>query len=267
MVKTSSITEPYFSHDYSTQSKKEIKKLIRDFGFEGYGLYWAIVEFMYRNELMVGEEDLVVDSLHKDKITAILNNYQLFHIEDEYYISDRIIETIEKQEERGKQAKDAATTRWLLSAFSKEYEKVFGIKPLLDDKEIQTLKDLNSKIDDLKSKFSSIFKVLKKIKFNGDFFIPGCNWLLQKNHLREILNGQYGKLDIPLPEVNEAIKNQEIEREQAYQNITSKEDAIAYAVKYASYGALNDLDSGKAFMAKWEFTLEEFLNAGGKRSC
>ena len=42
-AKTSSITEPYFSHDLFSREDKQIKLLIEEMGFEGYGLFWAIV--------------------------------------------------------------------------------------------------------------------------------------------------------------------------------------------------------------------------------
>ena len=196
MVKTSSIKEPYFSHDYSTRMKKEIKKLIRDMGFEGYGLYWAVVEFMFRNELKVGEEDLVLDtSEFTDKIKSILNDYDLFRIESDYYVSDRIIETIELQEQKTKQTEEATSARWVLSDFAKEYEKVFGIKPELSDDEIKVIKSMNKKIPEFKQKLPAVFSVLSRIKFDTKTgFIPRVDWLLKENHLREILNGQYGDL-------------------------------------------------------------------------
>ena len=198
MVKTSSIKEPYFSHDYSTRMKKEIKKLIRDMGFEGYGLYWSVVEFMFRNELKVGEEDLVLDtSEFTDKIKSILNDYDLFRIESDYYVSDRIIETIELQEEKTKQSQDAINSRWVISDFAKEYEKVFGIKPELSDDEIKVIKSMNKKISEFKQKLPAVFSVLSKIKFDTKTgFIPRVDWLLKENHLREILNGQYGELKV-----------------------------------------------------------------------
>lgn len=198
MVKTSSIKEPYFSHDYSTRMKKEIKKLIRDMGFEGYGLYWSIVEFMFRNELKVGEEDLVLDSSeYTEKIKSILNDYDLFRIEENYYVSDRIIETIELQEEKTKKATDSASARWVISDFAKEYEKVFGIKPELSDDEIKVIKSMNKKIPEFKQKLPAVFSVLSRIKFDTKTgFIPRVDWLLKENHLREILNGQYGELKV-----------------------------------------------------------------------
>ena len=59
MPKELEIIQPFFPHDYNAQGDKQISILIEDMGYEGYGLYWAIVEFMHRNDLEVGEERLI----------------------------------------------------------------------------------------------------------------------------------------------------------------------------------------------------------------
>lgn len=262
MVKTSSITEPYFSHDYSTREKKEMKKILKDLGFEGYGLYWAIVEFMYRNELMIGEESLVIDERYTDKVKAILNNYELFHIENGYYISDRIIENIKKQEEKSQKAKDAVSIRWLLAEFDNEYEKVFGVKPILEDMEIEALKKLSKKISDLKAKLPAIFTVLSRIKFDTKSgFIPRVNWLLSGNNMYQVINGQYGKLETPLSKNEKNKLEQERKRFEEkvnnfnIDNFSSKVEAIDFIVRDNNQRQL--LDCHDELMKKFDITKKE----------
>ena len=248
MVKVSSVTEPYFSHDYSTREKKEIKKLILDMGFEGYGLYWAIVEFMYRNELMIGEEALVIDKSYEEKIKSILNNYKLFHIDENCYISDRIIKTIEKQEEKSKNSKQAIETRWLISDFCSSYKAVMGDEPVLSDSDICSLKKYAKKIDDLRTKLPDILYTLKTLRFeNNPKFIPTINWLLESNNLVKLLNGGYGELKswkkhkeyLQAKEkerlAEELIKQQEAENVFDIETVTSKAEAIELLVKNAVY--------------------------------
>lgn len=248
MVKVSSVTEPYFSHDYSTREKKEIKKLILDMGFEGYGLYWAIVEFMYRNELMIGEEALVIDKSYEEKIKSILNNYKLFHIDENCYISDRIIKTIEKQEEKSKNSKQAIETRWLISDFCSSYKAVMGDEPVLSDSDICSLKKHAKKIDDLRTKLPDILYTLKTLRFeNNPKFVPTINWLLESNNLVKLLNGGYGELKswkkhkeyLQAKEkerlAEELIKQQEAEHVFDIETVTSKAEAIELLVKNAVY--------------------------------
>ena len=97
MAKVSEITAPYFSHDMYPQKDKSIVMLMDEFGYEGYGLYWRIVEFMHQNELCVGEERLIAGKDYVEKVKSILNNFDLFRIEDNRYISDRILRNLAEQ--------------------------------------------------------------------------------------------------------------------------------------------------------------------------
>lgn len=268
-IKTMSITVPFFSHDISTRETKEIKKIIRDMGYEGYGLFWAIVEFMHQNELMVGEENLVINDNYTEKVKEILNNYSLFYTQDGFYISDRILRNINQQEVKGSNAKKAVETRWLLSDFCSEYAKVFGEKPVLEDFEIEKLKKLNRQIDDLRSKFPAIFKTLICIKFDlKNIFLPRANWLLKDNNLHQILNGQYGPLKTTISEDEKKAQLEKMKEAKAELNlIKTREEAIAYAVKYSNYAELDTSKKAKEFMSKWDFTLKDYLNNGGSRGC
>lgn len=266
MVKTSPLKENYLPHDYSTRERKEIKKVIRDMGYEGYGIYWAIMEFMHRDELMIGEESLVINENYTEKVTKVLNDYKLFYVEDDYYVSDRVLENIEYLEKKSGQATDAVNTRWLLSDFGKEYEKIFGQKPILSQEEIASLKDYAKQIPDLRKKFASIFATLQSIKFDTKTaFTPRANWLLKENNLLQVLNGQYGKLKTSVPdkekkEAQERVEKMTTEREA----VSNTAEAIAYAVKYATKRDMQTSDKAIEFMEKWDFTIEEFMEAGGK---
>jgi len=46
----------YFSHDYTARSDEKIKNLIYDFGYEGYGIYWSLIEELYQNNLEIEGE-------------------------------------------------------------------------------------------------------------------------------------------------------------------------------------------------------------------
>ena len=195
MPKVTEIIKPYFSHDLSTLQDKAIKKLVHDLGFEGYGLFWAIVEFMHQNELKVDEEYLVIDERYSDKIKSILNDYNLFRVDNDVYISDRILRNISKQEEKSNKGKANVNARWLISAYSNAYEKEFGIIPILDDSEKKKLIDYSKRIENFKELLPDILYTLHNIKFSNDInFNPASNWLLEKNNLSQILNGQWGKL-------------------------------------------------------------------------
>lgn len=196
-MKENEIIQPFFSHDYNPRGDKKIIKLFMSMGAEGYGLYWLIVEYMHQNHFMVSDESIVAYDLRVDieKIHRIMTEFELFRIEGEEYISDRILRNLNYVEQKNEDKKNAANTRWLLSAFNKYYEEFWGEKPILSNDEISSLKKFNEQIPDLKEKLRDILYTLKNLKFETDInFKPSANWLLKNNNLGRLLNGEFGKL-------------------------------------------------------------------------
>ena len=104
----------YFSHDANAQDDHKCMKLIDQLGMEGYGIFWALVERL-RNE---NEYKLPVSvcsiyakrwGTSKEKVDAVVNNYGLFKIEDDYFFSERLIRSMDYKSEKGKKA---AAVRW-----------------------------------------------------------------------------------------------------------------------------------------------------------
>lgn len=195
MAKVSEIVEPYFSHDISSRQDKSIILLLDDMGYEGYGLFWAIVEFMHRNSLSVGEERLVVGKEYAEKVYRILNEFKLFRVENDEYISDRIQNNINKQKEKSNKAKVAANVKWMLSSLKKAHIDIFGIEPVLNDDEVKIFLNYANKIPNLKDKLPDLLYTTQKLKFeNKPDFVGSINWLLKGGNLTQMLNGGFGDL-------------------------------------------------------------------------
>lgn len=265
MPKVSEVNNPYFPHDFYPQSDKKIVLLLDEMGYEGYGLYWKLVEFMHANELYVGEENLVCGKDFGEKIKRILNNYDLFRIEDGCYISDRILRNINLQEEKSKKAKDAVNVRWLLADLNSVYKEIFGERPKLSKQEVEKLKQYDGTIDDLRKKFPDILYSLKKLKFkNNPDFNPGINWLLEENNLLKLLNGAYGPLK-SWSEHKEFLKKKETQKAEQTEvdsteidinTIDSKAVAIQFIVETCpSFNFLTP--NGKMLMKKFDITKNE----------
>lgn len=270
------IIQPFFPHDYNAQGDKQISILIEDMGYEGYGLYWAIVEFMHRNSLEVGEERLITGKNNADKIKSILNNYKLFHIDNNTYISDRILRNKKIIENKGNKNREAVQVRWLLSAYNKAYKTEFGINPVLSASEKQTLINYSNQIEDFKQLIPKILKKLHKIKFKTNIgFQARSNWLLKDNNLAQIVNGQYGDIitgetelsettdnEIPAdckqdPDLNFGVTKKELSM---LESITSKIEAIKITRQKYNYFDYLPPDY-KKLMKKFDVTKKEFDNA------
>lgn len=244
MAKVSEIVEPYFSHDVSSRQDRSIILLLDEMGYEGYGLFWAVVEFMHRNKLRVGEERLIAGKEYAEKITKILNDFELFRIENGEYISDRILRNINKQTEKSKKASAAAAAKWAMSSLKSAHIEVFGIEPILNDDEIKIFLDYTNKIPNLKDRLCDILYTTQKLKFeNKPDFKGSINWLLRDTHLTQMLNGGFGDLkNWQAHKDYLAKKEQENNQPRGLgdddfdiNTVSSKTDAIELVLSHSSY--------------------------------
>ena len=106
----------YFSHDSNAKDDPKILQLRMDMGWEGYGLFWAIIE-MLRNE-----SDFRMRTHYKgiafalqtqeDSIKKIINDYDLFCTDEHFFWSESLLKRMELKEERSEKARESAKKRW-----------------------------------------------------------------------------------------------------------------------------------------------------------
>jgi hypothetical protein len=235
---------------------------------------------MHGNNLLVDDVDVIADDLRIDTrfIEMILNNYELFRIEGDCYISDRILKNLNKQQSKSEKSKTAVETRWLLSDFDKNFEDIFGKKPVLSSDEIEALKKYSQQISDLREKLPDLLYTLKGLKFETDTkFVPSANWLLKGNNLLRLYNGEFGKLKHKLTEKEIAEQKKKQEQEEAKRNepselelqvekISSKADALDLIVEQykgksipMSMGKIFILPTLKDLMNKFDITTAEVI--------
>ena len=90
----------YFSHDSNAQNDPKIIKLLFNHGWEGYGIYWAIIEKL-RNEpnyIMETNYDMLSYALRcgTDIIKSIIEGFDLFEIDDGFFYSISLKNRMEK---------------------------------------------------------------------------------------------------------------------------------------------------------------------------
>lgn len=265
------IIRPFLKHDEDSQMDRAIAKIIHKYDYLGYGLFWSIAEYLHKNrKLEIGEEFLIRGyDKHSDIIESILKDFDLFRVEENCYVSDRILNDLEIADKKSEQARDAVSTKWLMSAFKKEYEKVFDAAPELEDEDIKALKAYNNKIANFKKLLPDILYTLKSLNFdNENGFQPRANWLLGKKNLSRLLNGEFGKLKhkktpIELKAEQEKAKQVQIAEQESEINIESfrtKESALKYISSHCSnIRFLTPLDSD--LIEKYHITSKELKQA------
>ena len=87
-----------------------------EMGWEGYGLFWALIE-MLRNESdhrMRTHYKSIAFALHthEDSIKKLINDFDLFAIEGEYFWSESLLKRMEMKESKSEKARQSAKKRW-----------------------------------------------------------------------------------------------------------------------------------------------------------
>jgi hypothetical protein len=109
----------YFSHDYTARSDEKIKNLIYDFGYEGYGIYWSLIEELYQNAnaLQTNYKRIAFDMrVDENTIKSIIENFHLFVVEDGFFGSLSVQRRLDMRSEKSSKARESAQKRWLKDA-------------------------------------------------------------------------------------------------------------------------------------------------------
>lgn len=105
----------YFSHDYDAREDEKIQNLIYQYGMLGYGIYWAIVEMLYKNNgYMQTQYERIAFALHTESevIKSVINNFDLFEINENAFTSASVLHRLKLRKGKSYSASKAAKARW-----------------------------------------------------------------------------------------------------------------------------------------------------------
>lgn len=115
----------YFSHDYNASQDPKILNLLYDMKWEGYGLYWMLIEKLAEanGKLLLNDVRGIAFSsqVELEKLTKIISCYDLFCEDEKYFWSNRLLEHLNNRQKisklRSKLGKKGgqATAKQLLS--------------------------------------------------------------------------------------------------------------------------------------------------------
>jgi len=106
----------YFSHDSNAKDDPKILQLRMEMGWEGYGLFWALIE-MLRNESdhrMQKHYKSIAFALHtnEESIKKLVNDFDLFVTDDQFFWSESLLKRMELKEAKSEKMRNAANKRW-----------------------------------------------------------------------------------------------------------------------------------------------------------
>jgi hypothetical protein len=106
----------YFNHDSVARLDIRVIKLRSKLGYEGYGVFWAILELLFseENKLCVDDYDSLAFGLQCDSkiLKQVVEDFDLFVVEDGCFYSERLNNHIEQINSKSIKAKENASKRW-----------------------------------------------------------------------------------------------------------------------------------------------------------
>lgn len=106
----------YFKHDYSASDDPKLLRIKRKFGFEGIGIYWCLVEVLYKNKGKITLEELEDFCYDKNceinKVKVICDIAFEKDKTDNTITNKRITQALIEQEETSYKRSKSAQKRW-----------------------------------------------------------------------------------------------------------------------------------------------------------
>lgn len=155
----------WLKHDIDTQRDIKIKKLIKSSGYEGYGLFWHVMELLYINggKIRASELEDELELLDCKGFDEVLLRIGLVELDDDGMISSkRVIEEVNKQKIFAEAGKKGSEVRWGKGSDShpKATLKPDDSDPIASDSRLR----LRDKKDTSDNKLSSVWKEAAQIE-------------------------------------------------------------------------------------------------------
>ena len=101
----------YFNHDSNARNDIRIIKLRSTLGYEGYGLFWAVLELLFseENKLCIEDYNSLAFGLQCDPkiLKQVIEDFDLFVIEDDCFYSHRLHHQIKQINSKSQKAKES----------------------------------------------------------------------------------------------------------------------------------------------------------------
>jgi hypothetical protein len=107
----------YFTHDYYSREDIKLQQVLMEFGNEGYGVYWQMVEYLHEELGKIPNQPKILAHKFRTNESVIVGVTKIcFSIDGDYITSDRVASNIkfreDKQKEASKHGTKGAEKRW-----------------------------------------------------------------------------------------------------------------------------------------------------------
>lgn len=108
----------YFSHDGNARNDEKLLAVRMKYGWEGYGLFWAIIEKLREssNYILSKDYSLIAFDLRTDatKVKSLIEDFGLFLFteDDKCFYSERLKNSMDYKESKSIKARESISKRW-----------------------------------------------------------------------------------------------------------------------------------------------------------
>lgn len=107
----------YFPHFSVARNDRKIRRLRKQLGVEGYGIYFMLLEVLREQTDLsypMDDLDLLADEFNtsEEKILVVIKGYDLFQLHENNFFSPKLIEYLQPYFEKSSRARNAALKRW-----------------------------------------------------------------------------------------------------------------------------------------------------------
>jgi len=182
----------YFNHDGTARNDYRIIKLRASLGYEGYGIFWALLEMLFteENKICKSQYDILAFGLQceTEKLRAVIEDFDLFVIEGDCFYSKRLNNQIEQINNKSIKAKESINKRWNKEKNIRTYNDSNTSK-VNKSISISKSKSIEKRIEDFKKSIHALEDISDEDK--NDFFLywselnkstnkPKMRWELEK---------------------------------------------------------------------------------------
>jgi hypothetical protein len=101
------MAKQYFSHDSNAKDDPKTIRLIDQLGLEAYGAYWVLIELLrdqpsFRLPIAAIPRISRTYNITSAKLTAVINSFELFEIDGEFFFSRSLTKRMSEMSEKGR---------------------------------------------------------------------------------------------------------------------------------------------------------------------
>lgn len=178
----------YFPHFCNARHDRKLKRVQKELGIEGYGIYFMLLEILREQTDLrypLNEVDLLADEFgtSEQKVRVVICNYDLFQVdENQNFFSFKMIIYLQPYFEKSERAREAANKRW---NNANAYTNAIEMQSNSNASKVNKTKVKETKLNKIKeSKINireHVFISQSELdKLNSEFSEHEVNWMLDK---------------------------------------------------------------------------------------